>query len=158
MEQNVQEVLGVRIVGAPADGKHLETSLVQVLQEGGPLGLLDLHVNSQRLLPRPEHYLHIQAHGSSEVPGDGQGDAGNGVRVCSVTGLAEQPFSPLRVVTIPLQVWVVGGKARRDNAYGGHHQIGKGSGRDLFFVDGIVQGQPEFGIVEGRFVHVQPDE
>ena len=158
MEQNVQEVLGVRIVGAPTDGKHLETALVQVLQEGGPFGLLDLNLNSQRLLPRPEHYLHIQAHRSSEVPGDGQGYARNGAGICPVAGLAEQPFGPLRVVTIPLQVWVVGGKTRRDNAYGRDHQIRKGGGSDLFFVDGVVQGQPEFGIVKGRFVHVQPDE
>ena len=65
VEENVEDVLRVRVVHDPAGGEHLVLALVQVLPEGRLLGLLDLDFDAEVLLPHLDHRLDVVARGGA---------------------------------------------------------------------------------------------
>ena len=122
VEQDVQEILWIWIVGRPAQTRVcLELPFVQVLQVRGPLNLLDLHLHPNHLLPHLDYDLQVEADGT---PGPGNGDDNSRPRrLVGVFRLAEQSLGKLRVVAQSLQFGVVGGEPWRQDTVCGLYQL-----------------------------------
>ena len=157
MEQDVQEVLRVRIVGNPADVEHLEPSLVQVFQERGELRLLELGGDSQVALPHLQHYFHIQADVGPEAARRGDGDGRNVRQVVPVLGFFQQLLGPDRVKLVSADALVIAWEIRRKNAIGRLHQVAQNDAGDFLLVYRQVEGLAHLHVVQRRLVDIQAD-
>ena len=165
VEQYVQKVLGIWIVRHPSQGEHLVSPPVQVVQEGGELGLLYLHIHSQEPPPHLQDYFCIQPHGAATARhrkyyGGQVGcrlsgglaqkkDALIGVTghvglqqqfrdlgiTLPVAGLCHEPHRLLRIVVQALQILVEAREARGQDAVGRCYQVGEDRVGDKLLVD-----------------------
>ena len=74
--------------------------------------------------------------------------------VAAVLGLRQQLSRLLRVELVAVQAGVVSGEPRRQYAVGRHHGVFQQHLGQRFPVNGVVEGQPDVGVIEGRLVGV----
>ena len=155
VEQYVQEVLRVRIVGLPAESVNLEIAAVQVLKVRRPFDLLYLHLHAERILPHLQDYLHVDSNVTARTRYR-QDYARAGCRV-GVLGHLQLRLGCLLVKLQSLKAIRVAGESRRQYAVCRNPKAGKHLVGNEFLVDCEVQRPPEMNIVEWRFVNVESD-
>ena len=73
MEQDIQEAIRIRIRGLPTKpGVYLEHILMQLLQIGLPVNLVDLDLDSQLLLPHLEDMFKVERYAFVDGPPSGE--------------------------------------------------------------------------------------
>ena len=122
MEQDIQEVLWIRVVCLPAASpERLELILVEILEIRGPLDLLDLDLYAELLPPHLNHNFHVQTDSSTRAR-HGDDDSGPGFRV-GVLRLAQKLPGQIRVVLQTFEIGVVTWESRWKYPDGGCNQL-----------------------------------
>ena len=155
VEQDVQEVLRIRIVCVPAKHEHLELAPIEVLQIGCPLDLLYLDFHAQRPFPHLQYDLQVDgdvAAGAGHADHDARPSGGIGV-----LGFCQRLFRRLFVECQAFDVVGIAGEAWRQDAVCGDAQAGQHFVGDELFIDCQVQRAAEVHIVKRRFVHIEAD-